>query len=188
MDWIFSFLTGGALGVVLRDATSGFVNEWIKDYWSEVRRKRKLRYNQGRAILNLITDKPFEIQKDAKTEEIIRLKQHAYGLNKRLAGMLGLYAKVRKMLVEESARLNQKNAYYSSEDLKMLSRFGEEISIMHEGLTIEAHYLMGNGTIQYLLDRAKFLLFGRMILKKLEKIPIKETLGDLIKKSQTTKQ
>jgi len=184
MSWIPSFLIGSGLGIVLRDAASGFINEWIKDYWSEVRRRRKLKYNQGRAIINLITDSPGNIQNDPKINEIIKLKQHIYGLNKRLAGMLGIYGQVRKMLVDESSRLNKNGVYCSSEDLKMLGRFGEEISIMHEGLTIEAHYLMGNGLIEYYLNRIKFLFFGRLILKRLEKIPTIETLGDLVSKSR----
>lgn len=184
MNWFSSFLIGGGIGVVLRDAASGFISEWIKDFWSEVKRKRKLRYNQGRAILNLITSNLGNIQNDPKTEEIIKLKQHIYGLNKRLAGMLEIYARVRKMLFDETARLNKKGALYSAEDLKMFGRFGEEISIMHEGLTIEAHHLMGNGLTSYYLNRIKFLFFGRLILNRLEKIPVGKTLGDLIRESK----
>lgn len=184
MNWLSSFLVGGGIGIILRDAVSGFINEWIKDYWLEVKRKRKVRYNQGKAILNLITSDLNNIQNNSKTEEIIKLKLHVYGLNKRLAGMLGIYASVRKMLVDETARLNTKRASYSAEDLKMLGRFGDEISIMHEGLTIEAHHLMGNGLVQYYFDRIKFLLFGRLILKRLEKIPVGKTLSDLIEESR----
>ncbi|KKQ98918.1 MAG: hypothetical protein UT24_C0031G0003 [Candidatus Woesebacteria bacterium GW2011_GWB1_39_12] len=188
MEGLLTFLLGSGFGIILRDALSGTINQWSKnwvdDYWGEVKRKRKLRYNLGKAILKLITQDPNNYIDDPKLMEIISLKQHVYGYNKRLASMLLVYSRVRSTIHKETKRLLEKGGFFVPEDMKMLGRFGEEVSIMHDGLTIEAHYLMGNGIWVYRFERLKLFLFGWIYLRKLRNAVTNETLSDVIKKSQ----
>ena len=184
MERILIFLSGSGLALVIREALSGFLNEAIKDYFAERRRKRIVKYHLGKKILNLITADISDLTSEPPVEQLIKLKQHVYGHDRKLSAQILIYGKVRKMLHTELARISRKGANaISIDDIKMTQRFADELSIMHEGLTIQAHSLMGNKVPRFLLLRLQYLFrkkkLGEEVAKQLNNI----SLQDLIKKA-----
>ena len=182
---ILPYLASGLGGFAIRDAMSGFVKEWIKEFWTDIRRRKKLRYSIGRKILNLITEDTLNLSKEPPIDEIVRLKQHAYGHNKKVSVQLMIYGRVRRMLQEEILRLTkERSVKLTSEDLKMIDGFNEELSIMTQGLTIQAHYLMGNSKLDYWWKMVQFLIKKRWIIEKVRREMGDKKLSDLIERSK----
>lgn len=184
MEKLLIFLSGSSITLVIREALSGFINEWIKDYFAEKKRKRMVKYDLGEKILSIITADMSDLTKKPPIDRIIKVKQHVYGFSKNISKQLLFYGKIRKLLHKEFIRiLGKKPVSVTVDDIKMMERFSDEVSIMHEGLTVGAHKLMGNKTPKFLFLRLKYMFRRGRLLQEIKNATNNTTLYDLIKKS-----
>lgn len=176
-------MAGIPFGIVIKDALSGFLNEWIKDYYDAKRKRTKVKYNLGKKIINTISADMANLTERPPFEAVNHLMLHSFGHSKNLHGQLTAYLFVRSLLYKQMPDIIKAQTRGSSESQeRMISRFSSELRIMSSGIAIEAHFLMGNGKLNYWRDKIYFFVVYK-VLKRDIKILNEPTLMDLIIKA-----
>ncbi|MBU0570203.1 hypothetical protein KKB40_05520 [Patescibacteria group bacterium] len=167
---LLPYLVSGGVGFIIRDATSGFINEWIREFWVDVRKRKKLKYNIGKKILSLILLDLKDLTKEPPINEIEQLKYHVYGHSKKVFGYIDIYSKMRQLLRKEISRLLKKTPKTMTlEDLNIINGFKEDLSAIIHVLTMEAHYFMRNNILSYRFGTLEYVIKKRWITKRVRK-------------------